>query len=412
MAEAIDNLFVRLGLETDAQQFEQAEAQFSSLQSTVLQFGAVIGGGIGLQELTFGFAEATEEANQFAQVFEGLGVTPQLVNQMRGAFELIRSDASQAIPFLENIASLIQDTEWGNFSEMALAEGFDISALQGADTAVEAMTALNEQLNQIDDPERARRIAEHLGFSQDQFRLLRNNDIGQLRQEAEAFSPLTQEMSDAAREFTQGWNELEQAMTGLKNMISVSFVGDLGQGMQDLAEAIKENREQIKSFADSAMPALNSIAVGIGTLVAARVGGGILGALRRSKIPGVPLLAAGATFIAQTGGGVEEQREQLAPGEGRSAVRDQMDRQELINRMPESVRDQGMQAQREWMQEMRNLGALNQAIRNNNFNYQISIDARGATNPEEVRRAGEEGARRVLEESADNAREDTASEAQ
>lgn len=388
MPEAIDSLLVNLGLETDAESFKKAEGQFDSLQSKALQFGAVIGAGFGLNELTFGFSEAANEANKLAEEFEGLGVSPQLVSQMRGAFRLIDEDGSEAESTIRNIADLMENTDWGEISDAAFARGLDISGIQEAETAAEAMAALNEQMRGM-DPRKAREMGQALGMSSAQIRMFRDFDIANMRGQASEFAPMTEGMSEAASEFTEGWNELSLAMDGLSNTISETFVGDLGETMSDIAEYLRDNREEIKNVYETLLPPLKGAAMGIGTLVAlrsARAGLGIL-----SKIPLVTLGAAGVgagifSVLNAEGGDLseDEQKRRVREGELRS-IRNRM-KQIEINGV--TAAEQGpYQALRERRAEVRN---------------EINVDARGANNPAEIEAAVRRGAMTLLNRSAEN----------
>lgn len=342
MAEQIDELFVKLGLEQDQESFQQAESSFDGLRSTALQFGAVIGGGLGLQELTFGFAESSEEARKLSEEFKGLDVGPQFVNQLRGAFRLINEDAGEAESLIRNLAGIIEGTDWGEISSAAFARGLDISGIQDAETAAEAMGELNKQLSQMDDPEQARRLGDALGLSSAQIRLLRDTDVGQGMSEAQEAAPLTQEMTEAAQQFSEGFNELALSMDGVSRSISETFVGDLGESMSDLAEYMKENREEIADFAESAMPYIKGIGVSLGVLVALQSARAALGIVK--NVPGATAIAAGVGYGIYQSYESGEEEEQAPPEE---QVRSQQSRMGRMNAMPEGL---DISQQRAWMQ--------------------------------------------------------------
>jgi hypothetical protein len=280
MAEQIDELFVRLGLEQDQQQFKQAEDSFDSLRGKALQFGAVIGAGFGIGELTFGFSDAVNEARKLSEEFEELGVTPQFVNQLRGAFALIQEDASEADSTIRNIADLIEDTDWGDISEAAFSRGFDISAIRDAENMTEAMAALNEQMRDMDQ-EQGRRMGQALGMSSAQIRMFQGENISALMQDVAGRRPRTDEQVEAAEEFATGVTEFTQVIEGLRDTLSADFVGEIGEGLSDMADILEENRDAVLALKEP----LAGAAAGIGTLVALRAGRAAVGAL--GNIPGV-----------------------------------------------------------------------------------------------------------------------------
>ena len=452
MAEQIDELFVRLGLEKDDQQFKEAENSFDSLRTTALQFGAAIGAGIGLNELTIGFAESANEARKLAEEFEGLGVTPRFVDQLRGAFELIQADASEAESTIRNIADLIENTDWGQIPEDALARGFDISAVQNAESVREAMFALSEQLSDM-DVEQARRVGNALGFSSDQIRLLQQGNVGSLMGDVGARRDMSQGMTQAAEQFDTGVTELTQVLDGFKRELSETFVGDLGEGLSDIASILEENRDAIQDFADKAIPPLTGAAAGIGTLVALRSARAGLGLL--SQVPGSTFLAAGIGAAASD----EDLREDMANAfnqgintiqrkSNRSAVADALrdmgileeDDQPNIDRSNERLPDPD-QMMRDLRRQENNetestlpsqdeidrmldeqgrrnddlgfrmnltpdipgtpAGAGGQAI-----SYNVNVDARGATDPRATEEATQRGVEKALARAAGNTVDD------
>lgn len=432
MPEQIDELFVKLGLEQDKREFDQAEASFDSLRGAALQFGAVIGAGFGLNELTFGFAEATNQLNKLSQEFEGLEVTPQLINQLQGAFRLIDEDASEAESTIRNLAGIIEDTDWGQIPEDAIARGFDVQSIASADTMTEALAALNEQMRGIGDQEQARRMAQALGLSSAQFRLMRETDIGGAMQRASELSPVSREATQAAAEFQKGFNELSLSLDGVSGAISETFVGDLGEGMSELADIMAENRDAIQQFVKDALPYLKGAAAGIGTLVALRMGRAALGAF--SGIPGATALAAGI------GVGVNSMMDMDVDAETRENRQDMFDRRlEDLRRRREEVRrameegsvDQDNERAQQYLERLNNqideirarrefegqggeIGELPDnyspgddigsagRLNGNETSYNFNIDARGANDPQATEQAAQRGVERALARAAEN----------
>lgn len=394
MAEQIDDLFVRLGLEKDDKQFKDAERSFDSLKTSALQFGAVIGAGFGLNELTFGFARTINEANKLSEVFEGLQVTPQFVSQLEGAFRLIDEDASEAAATIQSMADLIEGTDWGEISDQAFARGFDPSAILGARNMAEAMGALNDQIRAMDDPEQARRLASALGLSDAQFRLFRQTNIGGQMAEASRLRPLTAGQSGAASEFQEGFNRLSLSVEGLSRSISETFVGDLGQNMSDLAEIMAENRDAITEFVDGALPYLKNAAAGIGVLVAiqtARAGLGIL-----QKIPGAALAAAGAgVLVGEIIDAYDPERsEEMTRKRNVDQLKNRLERlNEQIGIGEEGgAREDAVEALRREREEVRkmirdrggdlSMGPDSMTPGGGSVSYSFNIDARGAADPQ------------------------------
>lgn len=294
MAEQIDSLMVKLGLDSDEKQFKQAEGQFDSLRRTALQAGAAIGAGFGLNELTFGFANATDEMARFAEVY---GVAPQFVNELGFAFQQTGGDAQDAFSSIQNVADLIESTEWGEVPADAFREfGVDPMLLQGVESVADAYDRIMSATDNL-DPETARRFFGAMGFSEADLRLAQgtgDESFDALMEEGRKRSELTESMLESARAFTRGQGQLTESMEGVANEISDLFAGDLGESMSEMADFLDENRDAITEFADEALPYITAMAAGIATLVAFEtgkkgldMGGGIGSILKAAGIGGL-----------------------------------------------------------------------------------------------------------------------------
>jgi len=407
MAEQIDELFVKLGLEQDQQSFQEAESSFASLRSTALQFGAAIGAGLGLQELTFGFAESTEEARKLSEEFKGLEVDPQFVNQLRGAFRLINEDAGEAESLIRNLAGVIEGTDWGEISSAAFARGFDIQGIQEAETAAEAMAELNDQLSSA-DPEQARRLGDALGLSSAQIRLLRDTDVSAGMSQAREAAPMTPGQVAAGEEFQTGFNELSLAMEGVQREISETFAGDMGESMSELAQFMQENRDEIGDFAEAAMPYIKGIGTSLGVLVALQSARAAIGLAR--NIPGATAIAAGIGYgLYETYQGSEEE----PPASPEEQVGGQQSRMQRMEAMPEGL---DVRQQRQWMQgdlTREDLGidsspdrdmpaAPQPPMQSAENSYTFNVDARNASDPAATRQAVRQAVEDAMGQAAKN----------
>lgn len=429
MAETIDQLMISLGLETDEQSFSDAQASFDQLTSKALQFGATIGAGLGLNELTFGFSQAVDQIKNLAEEFEGFGVTPQLISNMQTVLELIGQEGSDAEGIIRNLASLVEDTDWGQIAEMGLAKGLEIQGIQEAETATEAMAALNEQLSQMDQ-ETARRVAGEIGIGQAGLEFLRQPNLGERMGQAEEMNPLTDAQVEAARDFQDGFAKLENSMDGLSRAISETFVGDLGETMGDLAEWLQDNREEISDFADAAMPYLKTAAIGITTLVALRTSKAVLGGL--SKLPFLQAGVAGvigegamtlmnpdaeedtermqtnrqwrqATGMAGPEMSLEEAQKWLDERGGtiRGDAGGDMGKIPIIERPDEPEEPGFMDRLMDQLRQSPTSGDVGPSPVSQTI--QIDVDARQSTDPEQTRRATEQGVSDAIARASENA---------
>ena len=379
MAEQIDSLMVKLGLESDAQQFQQAERQFDSLRSTALQAGAAIGAGFGLNELTFGFAKATDEMRRFSEIYS---VAPEFVDQLGFAFERTGGDASDAFESIRNVADLIESTQWGEIPSDAFREfGVDPMMLQGVESVAEAYDRIVGAAQDL-DPETARRFFGSMGFSEAELRLARgtgDESFRSLMAEAESRADLTQSMQDNAEAFTRGTAQLQRSLEGVSREISDIFVGDLGKSMTELADWLSENRNEIREFADEAIPYLKVMAGSLGVLVAIQSARSALGILK--SVPGLTALVAGAGYGAY-----------LSAQDGDASVTD--------SPLPSGVQPIGGGLDTSMIG-----GGPDRAFGGggNQTNIDLRVDARGSRDPAATEEAVSRGVDRALSRAAENA---------
>lgn len=300
--EVIDSLLVRLGLETDAKDFREAQSMFDGVRRSALQFGAVIGAGLGVRELTFGFASAKDELAKFGEVY---GVTAQFVDSLGYALEQSGGSAQDAFGSIKRIRDLLEATEWGEVASDAFrVAGFDPYMLQGVTDVAEAYERLSAATQGL-SPEEARRALSALGFGDAEIRLFRQGPEGlrQLLAEGESYARVTKEMTDRAARFQTELTRMTKAVEGVSNELSSLILDDFSNAMQAASEFLRENRSEIAGFFEKALPWLEKTAVGIATLVALQGGKRALGYLGAAA-GSLPIVAAGmivATAIDKYG---------------------------------------------------------------------------------------------------------------
>lgn len=413
MAEQIDELFVRLGLEQDRQAFKEAESSFDSLRGTALQLGAVIGAGFGLQALASDFAATVNEANDLAQTFRGLGVSAQFVDELGFAFEQVGGNSSDAAASIQRVADLIEATDWGEIPLDAFREaGFDPRLLEGVTSVADAYERLSEATRGM-DPESARRALSALGFSDAEVRLFRDEDLAAFMDRGAELAQVTEEMTAAAEAFRRGSSESSRALEGIQRELAAMFAEDLGEGLSDLADVMAENRDAIVNFAEAAVPALKGAAAGIGVLVALRGSRAMLGAL--SNLPGATALAAGIGVGAFNLMDDEDLSEEDKRRNRIDAL--EFKREQIRNRLPD-LPERQRDVQRDRLEEIdERLDELRTNGEDLGFNFgaglqdqrTFNIDARGSTDPAATEEAARRGVDKALARAAENTVRDFAS---
>lgn len=273
MAELIDELLVRLGLEADAKGFREANSLFSGIRGTALATGAALGGSLaGMAKISDGVAKSRDSLAKWA---DAANVSTQRAQQLAYALKQVGGSEADAMAMLDNVNHLRDQAMKGELSAWAF-EGmeFDVSAI-GSMGAEEALDYLMRGISGIADPDRQRRVAGELGFSDPAaLGVVTNADrtFSDYRRAGELGGIADQDLFDKSAAYTGALTELEQAAQGLKDIVA----GQLLPGMTELVEGITgfivENKGDFAEFLKAAMPYLQATATGIGALVAAQVG--------------------------------------------------------------------------------------------------------------------------------------------
>ena len=260
MAEQIDELFVKLGLDTDEKEFQSANEQFANLRTNALQFGAALGtvgaAGFGLVN---NFAGRTDELGQFA---DRMDVSAQFVNQLGFALESVGGSADDAFGSIENMLSILQDQDWGQLEGKieSLSAGIDFQALKSAateaDSLREAYVGIAEQIQGLSD-RKQQRVLEELGFTGEQMNLLQlgPEEMQARFQRGAELAPVTDEMTESAREFERAMAELTTQTRGIADM----FANRLAPAMTDAIQALLgvSDREGIERRYEQAIDAVS-----------------------------------------------------------------------------------------------------------------------------------------------------------
>lgn len=273
MAELIDELLVRLGLETDAKGFREANSLFSGIRGTALATGAALGGTLaGMAKISDGVAKSRDSLAKWA---DAANVSTQRAQQLAYALKQVGGSEADAMAMLDNVNHLRDQAMKGELSAWAF-EGmeFDVSAIRSMG-AEEALDYLMRGISGIADLDRQRRVAGELGFSGPAaLGVVTNADrtFSDYRRAGELGGIADQDLFDKSAAYTGALTELEQAAQGLKDIVA----GQLLPGMTELVEGITgfivNNKDDFAGFLKEAMPYLQATASGIGALVVAQAG--------------------------------------------------------------------------------------------------------------------------------------------
>lgn len=226
MANTLTNFIVGLGMDTT--DYERGEKRvvsgMGSIRSQILQLGAVAGGAFGLNALTTGFANATDNVGKFTQVFGGtvedIRAFGQALEQEGGSLESLMSQ----IENLERMRAMTPAQIGGLFAEAGI-RGVDPSVILNAKSATDAYLALADVLDGLTAKERLP-VADVFGLDEASIRLLSQgrDEVERLIDRQREIRPLTDEMTEAAAEYNRQWKELRNNIAGVADEVSMKLV--------------------------------------------------------------------------------------------------------------------------------------------------------------------------------------------
>jgi len=226
MAETIDSLLIRLGLDVEAKGFKEANNQFSGLRTKALALGTTaIGVGAGLTKMSDGVARSTDTMGKWA---DSLGVGIRKAQQLKFALGQAGSanPDSDMMSMFENVDSLRTQAMRGELSEWALIEsGMNLHSLMGMNNE-EGLDYLMREVSAIADPERQRRAVSELGFSgTGQYGVMTDYDrtMSDYRRSDE-LGNADEDLYQQSAEYTAAMGELSKSLNSFREMVATQML--------------------------------------------------------------------------------------------------------------------------------------------------------------------------------------------
>lgn len=283
MATFVEELLVRLGLDTDEQSFKKGEKGIDDLAGAAVKAGTLIAGAFtavqgAITAMVVDFAAGADETNKLAR---RIGTTAEVIQEfdyvaersgvsvdlMRGSLEKLNGKASQAAAGSAEMA----DT----FAELGIsAEQF---AAASPDEKFDQIAAAMAGLPTDADRTRvAMKLFEEEGRSMVTVFEGGAEGIAKMRQEARDLGLFSTEDAKNAEEFNDRMLDVKRAFGGIKNVVGAALVPELTKLMEGFVEFFKENREAISgglvAFFKAAAVALNGLVIAMGLFAAFKVG--------------------------------------------------------------------------------------------------------------------------------------------
>lgn len=250
MAETVDELLVKLGLETDAKSFKQADNQFANLKTTALKTGLVVGAAFaatGAAAIKMS-GDAAHARDDFSKWADSVGVAIDYADRFRHAVEMAGGTEMDSRGILETVNNLRDAAHWGEMAERSFESiGFSPSDIQGMNIE-DATDFLMRGLSQIKDEDARRRVAGELGFSgAASLGVMTNADSTQAAMDrAEELGVVQQSMLETSASYVEAMTEAERAMRNLKDMIAEELLPGMEGWMRAVTGWTTENKDGIK----------------------------------------------------------------------------------------------------------------------------------------------------------------------
>ena len=307
MANTITNFLVGIGFDFDQKGAKEVDSAIDGVKSRALQLGAVLAGAFGIKAMTTDFANAYDELGRFSRV---LGVTPQEVYNLGGAFQSVGGDIQTfmtEIQGLERIRAAALKGDFSIFREAGIS-GADASVIMNAKNATEAYIALAGQFQNMSTQQRLN-VAEAFGLSREAIELLSMGPekIRAMMVEEEKRNANIMAATKVSRQFNMETHELFKNLGGIADTISVKLVPEITNIISGMNDWIDANRELIDVNLDEWLKPIADNFGLIATAGTALAAGGTLKFFTglSGVIPGVAsgisAIAAGLTGIATAG---------------------------------------------------------------------------------------------------------------
>lgn len=271
-ATAIDQLLISIGFEVDDQEAKEAETMMGSLADEALKLGAVLAGGLGLDALTFGFAESADRMAKFARLN---GIAVEEVDKLSYALQReggTAEDAYNELNNMNNILGRLQAGDYGWTTELSRF-GFDPAALQQATTLAEMMDAIAKQYQNLNAQQRMQ-VGNILGLG-DATRNLFMQGPGaraNYNKELERRGVINTGETDAAEGFNDAVLNLQMSVRGFTKELSEVLLVKLASSINGLDEVILKNKGSVFNFFDEYSDEIEDSFVGAAIIGAAALG--------------------------------------------------------------------------------------------------------------------------------------------
>lgn len=251
MAETIDELLVKLGLETDAKGFKEANNQFSNLRTTALSVGAAIGtafvgAGVAAVKMSSDIAKSADDLGKWSKA---AGVSAQFADKLGFAMSKFGGSSSDARSLIERMNAIREAAKWGELPEKSLTvPGFNPYLIQQQDmNTEETFDFFSREVSKISDIDKRRELLDSLGITSPYAQSLLADRGGYLAEmdKAEALGVITDELIKNAAAYNDAVTENEKVLRSMREEIAQNLLPIMQKWVESLTGWVKENKSGV-----------------------------------------------------------------------------------------------------------------------------------------------------------------------
>lgn len=256
MAETIDELLVKLGLETDAKGFKEANNQFSNLRSTALTVGAAIGtafvgAGVAAVKMSSDIAKSADDLGKWSKA---AGVSAQFADKLSFAMAKFGGSSADARALIDRVNDIREAARFGELSDRAFTvAGFNPQAIQQQNMGTEeTLDFLSREISKISDQDQRRRVLDALGISGPYAQNLLSDRGGYLAEmdRAEALGVITDALIQNAAAYNDAVTENEKVLRSMREEIADRLLPIMGDWVKAMTGWVQENKAGVLEAVD------------------------------------------------------------------------------------------------------------------------------------------------------------------
>lgn len=256
MAEVVDELLVKLGLETDAKGFKEANNQFSNLRTTALTLGAAIGtalvgAGVAAAKMSADIAKSADDLGKWSKA---AGVSAQFADKLGFAMSKFGGSSADARALIDRMNDIREAAKWGELPEkMLTVPGFNpyLIQQQGMSTE-ETVDFFSREVSKITDPDKRRELLDASGITGAYAQNLLSDRGGYLAEmdQAEALGVITDSLIKNAAAYNDAVTNNEKALNKMREEIADRLLPIMSDWVDAMTGWVQDNKNGVIEAVD------------------------------------------------------------------------------------------------------------------------------------------------------------------